>query len=323
MKRRQFLFRTTAALLAASPVGRLVAAGSDRKNIEGRAKRVLRAVHITDCHALAKPEAEQGLRKLAESIQSLDDPAEIILNTGDTIMDALEANTLAKVEAQWEVFQHHFLDAVNLPMHTAIGNHDVWGWGVKGEQAEAIKKHPLYGKAWAVKAFRLPNRYYSFDFNGWHFIALDSTRPNPGGSWHYSVKLDDEQYEWLMRDLQKTDSAMPVCVFSHMPILSVTPFAAGFWVKDDQWQLPNNLIHVDAKRLKDLFYSYKNVKVCISGHMHQQDEAGYLGVKYWCNGAVSGAWWGGANQEFSPAYALIDFYEDGHIERQMITYDWQ
>jgi hypothetical protein len=51
-----------------------------------------------------------------------------------------------------------------------------------------------------------------------------------------------------------------------------------------------------------------------------QDEVNYLGIKYYCNGAVSGNWWGGAFQDFSPAYALFDFYNDGTVGRKMIEY---
>ena len=71
---------------------------------------------------------------------------------------------------------------------------------------------------------------------------------------------------------------------------------------------------------KNLFYQYKNVKLCLSGHIHLQDEVEYLGVKYLCNGAVSGNWWEGNYQEFPPAYAVVDLYEDGSVQSEYKPY---
>jgi Icc protein len=86
------------------------------------------------------------------------------------------------------------------------------------------------------------------------------------------------------------------------------------------WKTSRALLHVDNRRIKTLFEQHKNIKVCLSGHIHLQDEVDYVGIKYYCNGAVSGNWWSGAFQEFAPAYALFDFYNDGTVERQMIEY---
>ncbi len=63
--------------------------------------------------------------------------------------------------------------------------------------------------------------------------------------------------------------------------------------------------------------------VTISGHLHLADRVKYLNVDYFCNGAASGAWWNGKNQEFAPSYALIDFYSDGSVRRTLKQYDWK
>jgi hypothetical protein len=79
-------------------------------------------------------------------------------------------------------------------------------------------------------------------------------------------------------------------------------------------------MHTDFLTLKKIFLPYPNIKLCISGHIHLQDEVEYLGIKYWCNGAVSGNWWKGAFQEFEPAYAVIELFPDGSSTRTMINY---
>jgi hypothetical protein len=79
-------------------------------------------------------------------------------------------------------------------------------------------------------------------------------------------------------------------------------------------------MHSDFFQLKQLFLKHPNIKVCIGGHIHLQDELEYLGVKYYCNGAVSGGWWKGPYQEFEPAYAVMELFNDGLSKRTMVNY---
>ena len=80
-------------------------------------------------------------------------------------------------------------------------------------------------------------------------------------------------------------------------------------------------MHTDFFSLKKIFAAYPNIKLCLSGHIHLQDELDYLGVKYYCNGAVSGNWWKGSFQEFAPAYAVIEVFDDGSSVRKMMGYE--
>jgi 3',5'-cyclic-AMP phosphodiesterase len=188
------------------------------------------------------------------------------------------------------------------------------GWFIKNDRPEADK---LYGKQWAVETLALPKRYYSFTKNKWHFIVLDSTQLNPAGG--YIAYVDPEQMEWLQQELTSAKDKF-ICIVSHIPILSIC--AGLFFNKTEangDLKIQRNLMHTDFLSLKKLFFTNTNIKVCLSGHIHLQDELDYLGVKYYCNGAVSGNWWKGAFQEFEPAYAVFDFYDDGTFSRKMIT----
>jgi len=60
----------------------------------------------------------------------------------------------------------------DMPVHSVIGNHDVWGWGIDDP---SLEDDPRYGKAWAVEALGLPGPYYAFELGNWQFLALDST----------------------------------------------------------------------------------------------------------------------------------------------------
>ena len=79
-------------------------------------------------------------------------------------------------------------------------------------------------------------------------------------------------------------------------------------------------MHTDFMQLKELFIQHPNVRLGISGHIHLQDEIEYLGVKYYNNGAVSGKWWKGNFQEFAPAYAIMELFDDGTSRRIMYEY---
>ncbi len=277
-------------------------------------KRLIRIAHLTDIHVYPGGDSANGMAKALHAAQSLPDRADIIFNGGDCIMDSLHRKK-DEVKAQWEVWNSVLKTELSLEIINCIGNHDVWGWSNVGSK----KKHdPMYGKHWAEEELKLKKRYYSFDRAGCHFIVLDSTHPK--AIYGYWAKLDEEQMEWLKTDLKSVAATTPVCVLSHIPILSVCTFFDGENLKRDNWKIPGAWMHQDAKQLKDLFFQHKNVKVCLSGHIHLIDEAEYLGVKYYCNGAVCGAWWGGNCQEFPPAFAVINIYEDGSSDRELVYY---
>lgn len=279
-------------------------------------KRVMRIAHITDVHVQPEGPAPFGFAAALHAIQQLPDKVDVIFNTGDCIMDSMSKHR-DRVQIQWDVWNSTLKNENSLDIVHAIGNHDIWGITMSHA---SIKNDVHYGKKWAVEELGLKNRYYSFDRNGWHFIVLDSTMPVPGYS--YTAMFDDEQKEWLKNDLMHVDPSTYVCVLSHIPILAACVFFDGAKSKKD-WQVGGGNMHRDAQELKTLFYAHKNVKLCISGHIHLIDQLEYLGVKYLCNGAVSGAWWGGNNQEFPPAFATINLYDDGTSEHELHYYHWK
>ena len=77
-----------------------------------------------------------------------------------------------------------------------------------------------------------------------------------------------------------------------------------------------------SARIKDLFHTHPNVRICVSGHIHLADSVEYLGVTYACNHAVCGSWWDGDRAEFPPAYAIIDLFDDGSATNTLVEYGW-
>ena len=305
MKRSDFL-QTSAALVGSSLLP------FESKAVDAKPGRT-RFAYLTDIHVKPDAVAETGMAKAFHHVQSLKTKVDFIINGGDSIMDSLEADK-QKTQTQWDLYHSILKKENSLPVYHCIGNHDVWGWFIKNDRPEADK---LYGKQWVVETLALPKRYYSFTKNKWHFIVLDSTQLNPAGG--YIAYIDPEQLDWLQQELTNSKDKF-ICIVSHIPILSIC--AGLFFNKTEangDLKIQRNLMHTDFLALKKLFLNNTNIKVCLSGHIHLQDELDYLGVKYYCNGAVSGNWWKGAFQEFEPAYAVFDFYDDGTFLRKMIT----
>jgi Icc protein len=308
MKRRNFIGNLSTLSLATSLSPSFVAGKNSKK------KKGLKIAWLSDTHVKPTETAETGMRKAFRHVNNLDPKPDFIINGGDSIMDALAADK-AKTQAQWDVWNRVIKEENKLPVYHCIGNHDVWGWQLKDE---AVKTDPLYDKSWVLKEHNMPGKYYSFAKDKWHFIVLDSTQENNGG---YIARLDEPQFNWLENELKNISPDKFICIVSHIPIVSFC--SVMFSEKNEpngDWKTSRALLHVDNRRIKSLFKKYKNIKVCLSGHIHLQDEVEYVGIKYFCNGAVSGNWWSGAFQEFEPAYALFDFYDDGTVARQMIEY---
>ncbi|HNU86987.1 MAG TPA: metallophosphoesterase [Ferruginibacter sp.] len=305
MQRRKFLQGISLAAAAAA-LPSIASAESAKK------KKQFTIAFISDIHIKSLDTAEAGMRRALQTINQMEKKPDFIINGGDSIMDALAADK-EKTRAQWDLFNKIMQAENKLPLKYCLGNHDIWGWQLK----EDVKSDPLYGKAWWLQQTGNQKTYYSFSHQNWHFIVLDSVQENKGG---YIALLDDEQFNWLENELNNNKEKI-ICIVSHIPIIS---FCSAMFAKDmmpnGDWKLSRALLHTDAKKIKDLFKKHPNIKTCLSGHIHLQDEVNYLGIKYYCNGAVSGNWWGGPFQDFAPAYALFDFYNDGSVERKMIEY---
>ena len=277
--------------------------------------KTIRFAHLTDIHVKPGIIPETGMAKAFQHAQKLSPKPDFIINGGDSIMDALEADK-TKTQTQWDLFHKILKQENSLPIYHCIGNHDVWGWFIKDNKPDNDR---LYGKVWVVETQEMKNRYYSFTKGKWHFIVLDSTQLNPAGG--YIAYLDPEQLSWLEEELKQVPTDEYICIVSHIPILSIC--AGLFFNKTEtngDLKIQRNLMHTDFLALKKIFLKYPNIKLCISGHIHMQDELDYLGITYYCNGAVCGNWWSGAFQEFDPAYALMELYNDGTFKRTFMKY---
>lgn len=270
--------------------------------------QALRVAHITDVHLKDKWNAPARFEKCLNHIQQQKN-VDMILNGGDIVFDMNKEN-LDTINNQWTLWHNIIKANCSLPVRYALGNHDIW-WN------ENNKGQAVYGKQYSLDQLQMKSPYYSFSQNGWKFIVLDSVHLDIDNTW-YIGKLGDAQFNWLENELNGTSPNTPVCVLSHIPILTAT-----LMVEDNiinKWEMLGGDMHTDSAKIINLFYKHPNVKLCLSGHIHLRDKVVYNNVTYICNGAVSGAWWEGNRRETAPGYGLIDFYDDGSFEEQYVNY---
>jgi 3',5'-cyclic AMP phosphodiesterase CpdA len=316
MNRRSLLKSLGIGTLSSLVLGKSVFAETPSTHLSNGkiAKRYLRFAHLTDVHMQPELDAPKGLASCLHHVQSQADKPTLIVNTGDCIMDALK-QPKDRVVTQWNLWHQLMKDENSLPIAYCIGNHDCWG--------AAEKKDPLYGKNYALEMMHLERPYRSFDQAGWHFVVLDSIQVRATDGQWYACQLDDEQFEWLGRDLEANKDKHTV-ILSHAPILSAAPLVVGHLGKiDTGYQLGGGAILNDAERVVTLFTKHPQVKLALSGHIHLNDEVKYQGVTYISNGAVSGNWWKGDRYATKNGYAIVDLYEDGTFDNVYVPYGWK
>jgi len=284
---------------------------------QAKHKRSLRLAHLTDTHIRPESVSQKGFENAISAAQGLKDKPDMLLFGGDEVMETLGADE-ASAKAQWNSYLSVKKANLELPSIHMIGNHDCWGFNKTASKATG--EEPLFGKKRAQEALELAKPYYSITKNGWKIIVLDSTFQLENS---YTAKLDDAQFGWLQDELANTSKSTHVLIASHIPLVSVCAYVDGDLAKTGNWVIPGSWMHLDFLKIKDLFKKHPNVKAAVSGHMHQVDAANFLGVDYYCNGAVSGAWWDGDYYEFSPGFATIDLYADGTVVNEYRKYDWK
>lgn len=280
-------------------------------------RRVLRIAHITDVHVQPELGAGEGFTQCLRHIHSQQDPVDLIINTGDCVMDCMAQNR-ERTTLIWDLWDKILAADCKLPIKHVIGNHDVWGWSKKASNTTG--NEPDWGKGIASKRLGLGLPYYSFDLAGWHFVALDTVQPYQD---FYLARIDDAQHAWLRQDLNSLDRKKPVFIFSHIPIVSAAALMKADIAQKDGFLVPGGKMLLNNVAIKDLLKEHPNVKMCISGHIHLRDQVNYMCVNYLCNGAVCGDYWkGDSHGECKPGYCMIDLFEDGTFAQQYVPYGW-
>lgn len=282
------MFKTIRTSLSQVLSGAMLLAGlafSGCASVPAEPKPALVVAHLSDIHLRKEFDSSARFRAFLHQMRQEHPEISCVINTGDTLDGA---------KGKWEFWTEAVgAELQGLPVYSVLGNHD----------SEAGVKDP----AQLCAILGIPSRYYSFDRSGWHFIALDGN----------SLRTDEAQMAWLVKELETVPATTPVAILSHQPILSVGA----------DLHSPGDII---ARRgqLVALFAKHRNVKLCLSGHVHLYDQILYNGVTYACGGSVSGYWWErekssdgkGSYHETPPGFGLVKLYADGTVRYDYLTH---
>jgi plastocyanin len=189
-------------------------------------------VQISDSHiGFSKepnPTPQLTLQSAIDQIRALPQQPSFVVHTGDV-------SQLSK-PAEFDTAQQ-IIQGVGKTVHYVPGEHDV----INDDGREFFTR--FNGDA--------DRRWYSFDADGTHFVALTNVLNLKAGGFG---QLGADQLEWLERDLKGRTASTPIVVLAHMPLWTV--YGEWGWGTDDAPQALSYL-----KR-------FGSVTV-LNGHIHQ------------------------------------------------------
>ncbi len=191
-------------------------------------------VQISDSHIgfnkPANPDVVSTLQVAINKINALPNSPSFVLHTGDLshLAQAGEFDTLDQVLKSTKTDKIFYVP----------GEHDV----LNDNGKQYLER---YGKG--TKG----NGWYSYDYNGVHFIGLVNVVNMAEGGLGV---LGSEQLDWLKDDLRDLSNSTPIVVFAHIPLWAVYP-QWGWGTKDSEIALSY------LKR-------FGSVSV-LNGHIHQ------------------------------------------------------
>lgn len=269
-----------------------------------------RFVHLTDLHIQPELGAIDGVALAVRRILRLKPRPNFLLVGGDSIMDALNVSR-ERAELQFRLLQEAF-KPLRMPIHYAIGNHDIYGWTSK----DILATDPEYGKKLFAEKTHQSEPYRTFDFKGWRFFILDSVQATKEKGWR--AEIDDTQLQWLKDELTKTDVRRPLVFMTHVPLMTLfTQYTTGTTAAT-----PDSLIVRNGKEVRELFKNH-NVKAVLQGHTHVVEDCIYTKTHYITSGAICGEWWKGPRLGVhKEGFAVFDV-AGSNFKWQYVPYGWR
>lgn len=199
-----------------------------------------------------------GKKILPGILQELNDRSDVdfVVFAGDLFVDPYypELSELSDV----------LKENLKKPFFVVPGNHDRSTRKFKESGADVFSLENF------VKAFeghpytKEKKAFWSFDFNGYHLIGLDSTMWE---TWGGSIPPD--QLRWLRKDLRRNRDKFTV-IFMHHPIIEFF----------SEYGLAKEFFAQNSSELQELVSQNPNVKFVISAHYHVPAVALKQGVHY-------------------------------------------
>ncbi|MCF8405714.1 MAG: metallophosphoesterase [Bacteroidales bacterium] len=261
---------------------------------------------LTDIHLQPELNAVEGFTQAIDSVNKIN--PDFVITGGDLIMDAL-GQTYGRSDSLYNLYLET-IEKFNMPVYNTMGNHEIFGiYGKSGVNYD----HPEYGE----KMFesRIGQRYYSFDYKGWHFMILDGIEDT--GESRYIGLIDSVQIKWIQEDLSQINAETPIVVSTHIPFITVaTQIEEGSLVANR-----SSTTIANSKEVLELFETH-NLKLVLQGHLHFVEEIIVGGTHFITGGAVSSRWWGGRYNGMEEGFVLVKV-NGNEFTWEYIDYDWE
>ncbi|ALJ05366.1 hypothetical protein APS56_09625 [Pseudalgibacter alginicilyticus] len=210
-------------------------------------------VFITDVHLQPERGAQEAFQKVIDSVNKLN--VDFVVTGGDLVYDVLRGN-FNRSDSLFQYYSNS-IKKINVPVYNTIGNHELFGIY---KESDVDKNHPDYKYGMYERYFG--KRYYSFDHKGWHFISLCSIEEKDQ---RYIGLIDEEQKEWLKKDLAQLDANTPIVITTHIPFISA--YNQRYPKKEKIKVVPNNLWIYNRDEILKMFNNL-NLKLVLQGHLH-------------------------------------------------------
>jgi predicted MPP superfamily phosphohydrolase len=192
-----------------------------------------------------------------------------IINTGDLVLES--NNGSADAIDRWFKYYHQLTKDLPVRIYNTIGNNEIAGT----EREQFASSDPRFGKFF-FKSYLGPT-HFSFDRNGFHFVAIDTHSSDPQEDnpdyWNFGKMTPDIQ-QWFENDLE-ANKAKTIVVLNHEPFHF-----------DELWPFEGDQ-HVDDGGLFAKF----GVDYVLTGHTHYKSAMKIGGVEHLTAGALSGMRW--------------------------------
>ncbi|MBN2315760.1 MAG: metallophosphoesterase [Sedimentisphaerales bacterium] len=257
MNRRKFLSLSAMTYLTA--VGNTsIAAGSNLRDA-----RDFDIAFITDVHIEKGELAVSKFKRTISEINALK-PA-FVWDMGDMSLYPNSSKAYLDCVKQFQ-----------MPLHACPGNHDIALYDANPRKLF----NDCFGPA-----------FYSFDFGGVHFIALDvNIVVDRQGKNTIDACLDPRQIAWLKADLEAVPDQMPIICGVHIPIVSTYIQRRGGGTFPEDFPIAPQFNESRAGALVDLLSSY-NFKLVLQGHAHENERITVKGIEFVTSISVCGCWW--------------------------------
>jgi predicted MPP superfamily phosphohydrolase len=216
----------------------------------------------------------ERMDKLRAAVDSV--KPDVILITGDLVKDALRVPE-KEATGYYNLFQQE-IQKIKQPVWLVPGNHEIFG--IERHLSLVSSKHPLYGRN-MYRSFFGPD-YYSFNYGGVHFIALNSLDYE---DLFYYGHIDSTQIEWLKKDVAMLSPSTPVVTFQHVPFysggLSISPYEAdglGRTLEKEKGVLQFRHTVSNAQEVLAILKNH-NYPLALAGHYHYQQKFSLQGVQ--------------------------------------------